>query len=69
MATADEDDYKYSIDMKSDAAQLAELQAITKLYLDKVGDKRITETEISDGETFLIGMVLAAVAGLSLIHI
>lgn len=52
-ANTDEDDYKYSIDMKSDAAQLAELQAITKLYLDKVGDKRITESEISDGGTVL----------------
>lgn len=52
-ADTDEDDYKYSIDMKSDAAQLAELQAITRLYLDKVGNTRVTEENISDGGTVL----------------
>ena len=39
--------------MKSDAAQLAELQAITRLYLDKVGNTRVTEENISDGGTVL----------------
>ena len=52
-ADTDEDDYKYSIDMKSDAAQLAELQATTRLYLDKVGNTRVTEENISDGGTVL----------------
>lgn len=52
-ADTDEDDYKYSIDMKSDAAQLADLQTITRLYLDKVGNTRVTEENISDCGTVL----------------
>lgn len=31
----DEDDYKYFVDMKSDASQVADLDPITRLYLDK----------------------------------
>ena len=49
----EEDDYKYFIDMKSDASQLTELEAVTKLYLDKVGSDRVTKENVSDGGTVL----------------
>ena len=52
-AVADEDDYKYYLDLESDAAQLTELDIITKLYLDKVGDIKVTEDSVSDGGTVL----------------
>ena len=52
-ADVDEDDYKYFIDMNSDASQLAELTAITRLYLDKVGDIKVDEESVSDGGTVL----------------
>ncbi len=49
----DDDEYKYFIDMKSDAAQLTELEAVTKLYLDKAGDVKVNEKSVSDGGTVL----------------
>ncbi|MDD3138851.1 MAG: hypothetical protein PHX08_07765 [Lachnospiraceae bacterium] len=52
-AAVDEDDYKYCIDMNSDAAQLSELEAITKLYLDKVGNTKVREDNVSDGGSVL----------------
>ena len=39
--------------MKSDAAQLTELEAVTKLYLDKAGDVKVNEKSVSDGGTVL----------------
>jgi hypothetical protein len=52
-ADVDDDDYKYFIDMNSDASQLTELTAITRLYLDKVGDLKVNEDSVSDGGTVL----------------
>jgi len=52
-ASTDEDDYKYYIDTKSDANQVAELDPITKLYLDKVGKVKVREDTVSDGGTVL----------------
>lgn len=52
-AAVDEDDYKYYIDMNSDASQLSSLSAIEKLYLDKVGSTKIRENNVSDGGTVL----------------
>lgn len=52
-AAVDEDDYKYSIDMNSDASQLSDLAAIERLYLDKVGDTKVREDNVSDGGTVL----------------
>ncbi|MBQ1902668.1 MAG: hypothetical protein II169_09020 [Lachnospiraceae bacterium] len=52
-ADVDDDDYKYFIDMNSDASQLTELTAITRLYLDKVGDVKVNEDSVSDGGTVL----------------
>ena len=49
----DDDDYKYFIDMKSDAAQVTELEAVTKLYLDKAGDVKVNKKSVSDGGTVL----------------
>lgn len=49
----DEDDYKYFIDLNSDAAQLKELEAVTKLYLDRAGDVKVNEKSVSDGGTVL----------------
>lgn len=49
----EDDDYKYFIDMKSDASQLTELEAITKLYLDQVGKDKVTKENVSDGGTVL----------------
>lgn len=48
---ADNDDYKYFIDMNSDAKVLSELQSITKLYLDQAGDVKVNEDSVSDGGT------------------
>ena len=48
-----DDDYKYFIDMSSDASQLTELSSITRLYLDKVGDMKINKESISAGGTIL----------------
>lgn len=49
----DADDYKYSIDMNSDAAQLADIGTVTRLYLDKVGKQKVDEKTVSDGGTVL----------------
>jgi hypothetical protein len=49
----EDDDYKYFIDMKSDAAELTKLGAVSKLYLDKVGDMKIDKNAVSDGGTVL----------------
>jgi len=49
----DEDDYKYFVDMKSDASQVAALEPVTKLYLDKVGKTAVRENTVSDGGTVL----------------
>lgn len=49
----DEDDYKYFVDMNSDASQVAELDPITRLYLDKVGKVNVREDSVSDGGTVL----------------
>jgi hypothetical protein len=48
-----EDEYKYYIDTKSDAAQLTDIEIITKLYLDKVGSTKVDEKNVSDGGTVL----------------
>lgn len=52
-AVSDEEDYKYYIDTNSDAAQLTELETVTKLYLDKVGKIKVNEESVSDGGTVL----------------
>ena len=52
-AASDEEDYKFYIDMKSDASQLTELEVITKLYLDKVGKIKVNEESVSAGGTVL----------------
>lgn len=52
-ADAKEDDYKYSIDMKSDAAQIAQFDLITRLYLDKVGDLKVRNDTVSAGGTVM----------------
>ena len=49
----DEDDYKYFIDENSDAVQIAGLDPVTKIYLDKIGEKEIRKNIISDGGTVL----------------
>ena len=52
-AISDEEDYKYYIDMNSDASQLTELEVVTKLYLDKVGKIKVNEDSVSAGGTVL----------------
>ena len=52
-AVSDEEDYKYYLDIRSDAKQLTELETVTKLYLDKVGDVKVDENSVSDGGTVL----------------
>ena len=52
-AETDEDDYKYYVDMKSDAAQVTQFDTISRLYLDKVGGMEVTEESVSDGGTVL----------------
>ena len=52
-ASTDEDDYKYYVDMNSDASQISELEPITKLYLDKVGKTKVDKDSVSDGGTVL----------------
>ena len=52
-AISDEEDYKYYIDMESDASQLTELEVVTKLYLDKVGKTKVNEESVSAGGTVL----------------
>ncbi len=52
-AESNEDDYKYYIDMESDAAELSTLESITKLYLDKVGDIKLSKNTVSDGGTVM----------------
>lgn len=52
-AMTDEDDYKYFLDLESDAAQLTDIEIITKLYLDKVGSIKVTKDTVSDGGTVL----------------
>lgn len=52
-ADVEEDDYKYYIDMNSDAADLTEFTSITKLYLDKVGETKVDGENVSDGGTVL----------------
>lgn len=52
-ASTDEDDYKYYVDMNSDAAQVSELEPITKLYLDKIGKTRVEKDNVSDGGSVL----------------
>ena len=49
----DEDDYKYFVDMNSDASQVVDLDPITRLYLDKAGDVKVREDSVSDGGTVL----------------
>lgn len=52
-AAVDEDDYKHYVDMNSDAAQVSELEPITKLYLDQVGNIKVDEETVSDGGSVL----------------
>lgn len=52
-ADTDEDDYKYYIDMKSDAAEVAQFDTISRLYLDKVGGMEVTDETVSDGGTVM----------------
>ena len=49
----EDDDYKYYIDMKSDASALTELSVVSRLYLDKVGSLRVDEDSVSEGGTVL----------------
>ncbi len=48
-----EDDYKYYVDMKSDAADVAQFDTLSRLYLDKVGDMTVSEDNVSDGGTVM----------------
>lgn len=50
-ADAKEDDYKYSVDMESDAAKIVQFDLITRLYLDKVGDINVRNDTVSAGGT------------------
>ena len=52
-ADVEDDDYKYFIDMESDASELTKLGVISKLYLDKVGNMRVDKDSVSDGGTVL----------------
>ncbi len=52
-AETDEDDYKYYVDMKSDAAEVTQFDTISRLYLDKVGGMEVKEESVSDGGTVL----------------
>lgn len=52
-AETDEDDYKYYVDMKSEAAQVTEFDTIARLYLDKVGGMEVNEDTVSDGGTVM----------------
>ncbi|MCR5338735.1 MAG: hypothetical protein K6E75_09265 [Lachnospiraceae bacterium] len=44
-----EDTYRYHIDPQSDAAALMAFEGIDRLFLDKVGEERVTEDNVSDG--------------------
>ena len=48
-----EEEYKYYIDLKSDARELTSLSEVPKLYLDQVGKEKITKEKVSDGGTVL----------------
>lgn len=48
-----EDEYKYYINLESDAYELSEFTTITRLYLDKVGDVEVRKESVSDGGTVL----------------
>ncbi|WP_195942248.1 hypothetical protein [Mediterraneibacter faecis] len=48
-----EEEYKYYIDLKSDAKELTYLSEVPKLYLDQVGKEKITKEKVSDGGTVL----------------
>ena len=50
-AGADKDTYKYSIDMESDAAQLAGFENLSRLYLDQAGEIKVSNDTVSDGGT------------------
>lgn len=50
-AESDESDYKYYVDMQSDAAQIIAFDTISRLYLDKVGKERVNKDTTSDGGT------------------
>ena len=50
-AETDEDDYKYYVDLKSDAKEITTFDTISRLYLDQVGDTKVTEKNVSDGGT------------------
>jgi hypothetical protein len=52
-ADTDEDDYKYYIDTKSDAANLTDLEIIKKLYLNKAGSVKVDKNTVSDGGTVI----------------
>lgn len=52
-AETDEDDYKYYVDRKSDAAEITQFDTIARLYLDKVGGMEVSENSVSDGGTVL----------------
>ncbi len=52
-ASVEQDDYKYSVDMNSDAAELAKLTPVSRLYMDKVGKVNVTEDNVSDGGSVL----------------
>lgn len=49
----DSDDYKYYVDLNSDAKDLTQLTNVTRLYLDKVGQMHLDETNMSEGGTVL----------------
>lgn len=50
-AENDEDDYKYYVDMNSDAADLIQFEAVSRLYLDKVDGVRVSKDTVSKGGT------------------
>lgn len=49
----EDEEYKMYIDMKSDAKDITELDYVSKLYLDKVGDISVNEESVSAGGTVL----------------
>ncbi len=52
-ARNDEDDYKYYVDLKSDAKDVTQFKGIERLYLDKVGGERVDEENVTDGGTVM----------------
>ena len=52
-AETKEDDYKYYVDLKSDAKDVTEFKDIDRLFLDKVGGISVDERTVSSGGTVM----------------